>query len=163
MIFSSRIWFFLGFLFCVGLLLTAAYFQFVDGLEPCPLCITQRIAVLVVGIVLLAAALHNPGKKGTRLYAVGGLLLALSGAAVSARHVWLQNLPPEEAPACGPGIGYIVKNFPLSKTVEALLSGTGECAEVLWTFLGLSIPGWTLVAFILLGSLSILQFWNAKA
>lgn len=151
-----------GFLACLGLLLTAAYFQFVEELEPCPLCISQRIAILAVGIVFLAAAIHNPGRTGTRVYAVATACVALIGAGISARHVWLQNLPPAEVPECSPGLEYIFNNFPLSETVKLLLNGTGECAEVLWTFLGLSIPAWTLVAFVFLGGWSLAQFWSGR-
>jgi disulfide bond formation protein DsbB len=73
---------------------------------------------------------------------------------VSGRHVWIQNLPADQVPSCGPGLSYMFENFPLSKTIEAMLSGTGECADVLWTFLGLSIPAWTFVAF------AALAIWN---
>ncbi len=148
MIISPRLGFFLGFAFCAVLLSVAAYFQFVKELEPCPLCITQRVFVLGTGIVFLMATLHNPGPLGRRIYAGWATVLALAGAAVSARHVWLQNLPKEEVPACGPGLAYVFEHFPLSKTIKLLLSGTGECADVLWTFLGLSIPAWTLIAFL---------------
>lgn len=160
--YSARAWFFLGFLACVALLLTAAYFQFARNLEPCPLCISQRVLVLVIALVLLAATLHNPESFGIQIYALLGLLAASLGAFVSGRHIWLQSLPPSEVPSCGPGLEYVFKHFPLSKTFELLLNGTGECAEILWTFLGLSIPGWTLVAFLLLGATSIAQYWNIQ-
>lgn len=142
------------------MLAVGAYFQFVEGLEPCPLCISQRIAILLTGLVLLVGAIHNPVACGRKAYAIGGGVAALAGASISARHIWLQNLPPEEVPECGPGLSYIFENFPLSETIKLMLNGTGECAEVLWTFLGLSIPGWTLVAFLMLATLSLLQFWN---
>lgn len=157
---TPRTWFFLGFISCILMLATAAFFQFVMDLEPCPLCISQRIAILLVGIVFLIAAIHNPKKKGIKSYAIGGTIAALIGASISARHVWIQNLPPNEVPECGPGLAYIFENFPLIETLKLMLSGTGECADILWTFLGLSIPGWTLVAFIMLGAMSLLQFWN---
>ncbi len=159
---SARNWFFIGFLACLAMLLAAGYFQFVKNLEPCPLCISQRVLVLVVGIIFLIAVLHNPKSYGIKTYSIIGLITALLGASVSGRHVWLQNLPPEEVPSCGPGLEYVFKHFPLSKTIELLLSGTGECAEILWTFLGLSIPAWTFVAFILLAAVNIAQFWNAQ-
>ena len=158
--YHARTWFFVGFLACLVMLLTAAYFQFVRHLEPCPLCISQRVLVLAVAMVLLAASIHNPGTTGVKIYSLLGLITASLGAFVSGRHIWLQNLPAEEVPSCGPGLEYVFKHFPLNKTLELLLSGTGECAEVLWTFLGLSIPGWTFTAFLLLGGLSIAQYWN---
>lgn len=162
MLFTARIWFTLGFFSCFGMLLVGAYFQFVEELEPCPLCISQRIAILLTGVVFLIAALHNPQTTGRRIYAILGTFTALAGGAISIRHLWLQNLPPDQVPECGPGLSYVFENFPLSETIRVMLSGTGECADVLWVFLGLSIPGWTLVAFLMLAGLSLLQFWNCK-
>ena len=160
MIYPPRTWFLIGFLICLGIMLTAVWFQFVKELEPCPLCIAQRIAVLAVGLVFLIATLHNPMQLGARIYAVLGFIVACIGGAISIRHVWLQNLPPEEVPTCGPGIEYMFEYFPLADAIKMMLTGTGECAEVLWTFLGLSIPAWTLVAFIFLGLFSLSQYWN---
>ncbi len=162
MLFTSRIWFFLGFIGCFGMLLVGAYFQFVEELEPCPLCISQRIAILLTGLVFLIAAIHNPKSRGRRIYAILGTVTALTGASISIRHLWLQNLPPDEVPECGPGLSYVFENFPLSETVKVMLNGTGECSDILWEFLGLSIPGWTLVAFLMLAGLSLLQYWNSK-
>jgi disulfide bond formation protein DsbB len=160
--FNPRVWFLLGFLGCMTLLAMGAYFQFVQGLDPCPLCISQRIAILATGMVFLIAALHNPGPAGTRRYAVLGAVTALSGAAISIRHVWLQHLPPEEVPECGPGLDYVLQNFPLFETVKLMLSGTGDCAKVDWTLLGFSMPAWTLVAFLMLATLSLLQIRNRE-
>ncbi len=160
---NARICFLLAFLFCGALLLSAIYFQFVGGLEPCPLCISQRIMVLFVALVLLAAVLHNPGELGTKIYAVAGALTALAGASISGRHVWLQHLPKEEVPACGPGLEYMFKNFPLGDTLHAMLTGTGDCAVVDWTLLGLSMPAWVLLCFLGLSAFSLAQFWNRPA
>jgi disulfide bond formation protein DsbB len=160
--FNARIWFLLGFLGCVFLLSMGAYFQFVGGLEPCPLCISQRIGILLTGIVFLIAGIHNPGAKGIKRYAILGALTALAGGSVSVRHVWLQHLPPDQVPDCGPGLEYVFQNFPLFETVKLMISGTGDCAKVDWTFLGMSMPAWTLVAFLMLASLSFLQFWNTE-
>jgi disulfide bond formation protein DsbB len=158
---APRVCFLLGFLFCDGLLAAAVAFQFVGGLEPCPLCISQRIMVLFVALVLLAAVLHNPsGAKGVRGWALAGFVAALLGASVSGRHVWLQHLPPEEVPACGPGLAYMFQYFPLSDTLRAMLTGTGECAKVDWTLLGLSMPAWVLLCFLALAALSLAQWWN---
>lgn len=160
--FKARIWFFLGFLGCVILLSMGAYFQFVDGLEPCPLCISQRIGILLTGIVFLIAAIHNPGPSGIKRYAILGVITALAGGSVSVRHVWLQHLPPDQVPECGPGLEYVLQNFPLFDIVKMMLSGTGDCAKVDWTFLGMSMPAWTLIAFLMLAGLSLLQFWNTE-
>lgn len=158
--FNSRTWFLLGFVSCFFMLATGAFFQFMMELEPCPLCISQRIAILVLGLVFLIAAIHNPIEIGRKIYAILGMIAALIGASISTRHVWIQNLPPDKVPECGPGLEYIFENFPLIETIKLMLNGTGECADVLWSFLGLSIPAWTLVAFIILATISLLQFWN---
>lgn len=157
---TSRVCFLAGFLFCLGLLITALVFQFSGGLEPCPLCISQRIMVLAVALVLLAAVIHNPGRIGTRIYAVVGTLTALGGAGVSGRHVWLQHLPADQVPACGPGLSYMFQYFPLTDTLKAMLSGTGDCAKVDWTLFGLSMPAWVLLCFLGLAVLSVAQWWN---
>lgn len=152
---SPRVYFLLGFAACAGLLGVGAYLQFVEELEPCPLCISQRLAILATGIVFLAAGLHN---RGRRLYAVAAALTALVGASISARHVWLQHLPPEEVPECSPGLEYVFQHFPLADTVKLMLTGTGECAKVDWTLLGLSIPAWTLMAFLGLAAWALWQY-----
>lgn len=137
-----------GFAACVALMATALWLQHVGGLEPCPLCVLQRGAVIVLGVVLLAGALHDPGTAGRRVYGVLITLAAVAGAGVAGRHVWLQSLPPDQAPECGPGLEYMLGAFPLTDVIEMVLRGSGECAEVQWTFLSLSIPEWTLLTFI---------------
>ena len=159
---NARICFLLGFLICVVLLAIAVYFQLVDGLEPCPLCISQRLVILLIGLVFLVGGLHNPKQTGIKRYALFGTVVALLGASISSRHVWLQHLPPEEVPECGPGLAYMFQYFPLFDTLKLMLSGTGDCAKVDWTMLGFSMPAWTLLAFILLAILSFLQIWNNK-
>jgi disulfide bond formation protein DsbB len=158
--FNARIWFFLGFLACAGLLGMGAYFQLVQGLEPCPLCISQRLAILLTGIVFLIAGLHYPGEVGVKRYALLGTITALLGASISTRHVWLQHLPPDKVPECGPELAYMFQYFPLFDTLKLMLSGTGDCAKVDWTLLGFSMPVWTLLAFLMLATLSFLQRWN---
>ncbi|MDX9741702.1 MAG: disulfide bond formation protein B [Gammaproteobacteria bacterium] len=136
-----------GFIVCALLIVTALYMQHGMGLEPCPLCIMQRVAVIVLGLILLVAAIHNPGRIGQRLYAALVMLAAIAGGGVAARHVWLENLPEDRIPACGPGLDYMLENFPLQRVIEMVFRGSGECAEVAWSFLGLSIAGWMLVIF----------------
>lgn len=160
--FSARIWFFLGFLFCVGLMLAAFYFQFQEGLSPCPLCISQRIMVVATGLVMLGAALHNPGPRGIRAWALAGALMSIGGAVISARHVWIQHLPADEVPSCGPGLAYMFQYFPLTDTLKAMVSGTGDCAKVDWTLLGLSMPAWVLACFAALAVLSLAQYVNVS-
>lgn len=158
--FTPRIWFFLGSAGCVFLLSMGAYFQFGQGLEPCPLCISQRIAIFLTGLVFLIAAIHNPARTGINRYAIVGALTALGGASISTRHVWIQHLPPDQVPECKPALEYMLQNFPLIETVKLMLSGTGDCAKVDWTMLGFSMPAWTLVAFLMLATLSLVQIWN---
>lgn len=157
---SSRVLNFAGFIACAALIAFAYFLEYVQGLEPCPLCMAQRIAVIAVGLVLLAAALHNPAALGRRLYAGFTILFALGGAALATRQLWLQSLPPDQVPACGPGLYYMLEVFPLSEVLMTMLQGTGDCAKVDWTFLGLSIAGWTFVwfgLFILFGVYQLLR------
>ncbi|WP_026180451.1 disulfide bond formation protein B [Hahella ganghwensis] len=153
---SNRMIYGLAFAVIAGLMGFAFYLQYVEGLEPCPLCMAQRIAFVALGLVFLAAFLHGPKKLGSMVYTALGGLVALSGLALAIRQLWLQNLPEDQVPACGPGLEYMLEVFPLGEVITMMLKGTGECAEVQWTFIGLSIPGWTAIAFIgfvfLLGS-----------
>lgn len=126
----------------------AFYLQYVEGLAPCPLCMTQRIFLVAVGVVALIAAAHNPGKAGLRLYAAGAFLFTALGAAFAGRHVWLQHLPEDQVPACGPSLEYLIDTLPLRDALSVLLMGDGNCAEVVWQFLGFSIPELTLAVFI---------------
>jgi disulfide bond formation protein DsbB len=160
-IIRPRFWFLLGGLGCVFLLSMGAYFQFVQGLDPCPLCISQRLGIFLTGLVFMIAVAHNPKQqKGINRYAILGALTALGGGSISTRHIWIQHLPPDQVPECKPALEYMLQNFPLIETVKLMLSGTGDCAKVDWTMLGFSMPAWTLVAFLMLASLSILQIWN---
>ena len=159
---SSRGLFSLGCLLCAAMLGIAGYFQFIDNLEPCPLCILQRVFTLLVGMVLLVAVLHNPKNIGVRIYGFLAGLSALLGASISARHLWLQSLPEDQVPSCGPGLNFMLDNFPLADTFNMVLRGSGECAEVSWTFIGISIPGWTLLAFILLAALSFIPLFRRQ-
>ena len=161
--FTPRIWFFVGFVSCISMLGIGAYLQFVEHLEPCPLCISQRIGLLAVGVLMLIAALHNPGIAGIKRYAIAGAILASIGGSISIRHIWIQHLPPDQVPECGPGLEYVFENFPLAETIKLMLSGTGDCAIVDWTLLGFSIPELTLLAFLGLAGLSLLQIWNIPA
>ncbi|MFT7285930.1 MAG: disulfide bond formation protein DsbB [Halieaceae bacterium] len=150
--------FFAGiFLLTVLAMAFALYLQHGLALSPCPLCITQRIFVILTGLLALIAALHNPRGWGRRLYALLCVLAAVAGGAVAARHVWLQHLPEDLAPACGPSLAYMLDTLPLSDTFELVMMGDGNCADVVWTLLGFSIPEQTLALFLVLGALSLYQ------
>jgi disulfide bond formation protein DsbB len=133
---------------CAALMAYAMYAQEVLGLHPCPLCITQRIFVILVGLFALVAMAHNPTGAMRRVYAGLGMLAALVGGIVAGRHVYIQNLPPDQVPSCGPGLEYMFNTFPFMEAVAVLFRGDGNCAVVDWSFLGLSMPAWVLVAFV---------------
>jgi len=152
-----------GFLGSCFLMLTAlGYFQYYLQLEPCPLCIMQRIVVMGLGLVFLFAAIHNPESMGRRIYASLLAVIAIIGLAIAGRHVWIQNLPADQVPECGPGLDYLLEVFPLTKALTMVFQGSGECAEVLWKFLGLTIPGWMLVVFSAYLIAALLLFLNLK-
>ena len=154
---SHRSVYLAGFIGCAILIAVALYFQYVMELEPCPLCIVQRVFFVVVGVICLVAFIHNPKTWGNKFYGILGTIAAIAGAAVAARHVWLQNLPPELVPECGPGLDYMLRVFPLGEVMDMVFTGSGECAEVAWRFLGLTIPGWTLVAYVLIAVVALYQ------
>jgi disulfide bond formation protein DsbB len=138
------------------LIAVALYFQHVMGLEPCPLCVFQRVFVIGVGLIGLIAFLHNPVSALARKIYISVALLPISGGVlVASRHVWLQHLPPERVPDCGPGLSYILDAFPWSEALAMILKGSGECAAVEWTLLGLSIPEWTLGIFLIMLAISL--------
>jgi disulfide bond formation protein DsbB len=147
---------------CVVAMLFAYYLDGVLGLEPCPLCMTQRVFVVGCGLFALVAFAHGPGLLGRRVYALIAGLFALGGGAVAARHVWLQHLPDELVPACGPGLSYMLETLPLSETLELILMGDGNCAEVVWTFMGLSIPEQTLILFFALTAANVWQLLRGE-
>jgi len=149
-IMSTRLAYALGSLVCLGLLVFALYLQYVEHQEPCPLCILQRIVFLAMMLLFIVAAVHGPGRRGATGYSTVIALLGLVGTAIATRHVWLQHLPADQVPACGPGLEYLLKKLPLTDVLGKVLAGSGECAEVGWTFLGLSIAGWSLVWFVVL-------------
>ncbi|MCG8519087.1 MAG: disulfide bond formation protein B [Pseudomonadales bacterium] len=144
---NRRLVFFLVFVVCAGLLATAFYMEHVQGLEPCPLCWMQRFAFMAVGLVSLVAALHNPGPLGGRIYGLSLAVAAGGGLGLAGRQLWLQSLPADQVPACGPSVDYMLEVFPLGEVLAMAIRGTGDCAEVVWRFLGLSIPGWTALFF----------------
>lgn len=146
-----------GALLCLAAMIGALWLQYGVGLEPCPLCIFQRVAMITTGVIFLVAGLHNPRRVGRCIYAALAGLAALAGAGVAIRHLWLQQLPPGQVPACGPGLNYMLEVFPLQDVIAMVLSGSGSCAEVHWRLLGLSLPGWSLIAFVLLVLLALVQ------
>ena len=146
---SFRQIYMLGFLMCAGLLGAAYYFEYAMYLDPCPLCIMQRIAVFALGVVFFLGAMHNPSYVLIqRIYTGAGVGAATFGSAIAGRHVWIQNLPADEVPTCGPSLEYMVDALPLAELIGVMLRGNGNCAEAVWSFFGLSMPQWTLIWFV---------------
>ncbi len=143
----------------VGLIAYALFAQYVLDLEACPLCIFQRVAFVAAGLVFLVAGLHSPLGTSARVYAGLGVAAAGIGAGIAGWHVYIQNLPADQVPSCGPGLDYLFDAFSPFEALEMVFTGSGECAEINWSFLGLSMPGWALVWFILLGALAVFANW----
>lgn len=151
---SYRVSFLVGFLICIALLAFALYAEYQWGLEPCPLCIFQRIGFLVMAVFFLLGAIHGPTAGGRWFYT--GLLLAgaLFGIATAGRHLWIQSLPADQVPSCGPNLGYMFDAFPLAKVLKMVFTGSGECAKI-QPILGMPIPFWSLLWFVLLSIFAI--------
>ncbi len=148
---------FAGFLFCAGMMAYALYAEYVLYLDPCPLCVFQRIAVILLGVVLLIAAVHDPRRWPKYVYAGWAALFTAAGAGVAAWHIRLQHLPPDNVPSCGPGLNYMLDNFPLGDALKMVFRGSGECASIDWQLLGLSMPAWVLIALLAVGGMGV---WN---
>jgi disulfide bond formation protein DsbB len=148
---------------CAGLLGFGYYLQYFEGQDPCPLCLVQRAFFYGVILVFAAATLHFPGRAGKIVYCSLGALLAFGGLGVAGRHVWLQHLPADQVPACGPDLFFMIENFPLSRTLEKLFMASGQCAEVTWRFLGLSIAEWSLACFAGLTAYAVWLAFSGKS
>jgi len=147
------------FLACAGLMGFGMYLQIAKGLEPCPLCILQRYAFVLTGLIALIAALHDPGRIGRWIYSALLVLSAATGAVIAGRQSWLQHNPPKVLD-CGPDLAYMLDSFPLTAVLPRVFKGEGDCAKVVWKFLGLSIPEWALVwfiAFIIAAALAVVM------
>jgi disulfide bond formation protein DsbB len=158
-----RTQYFAGFAVCATMLAYAYYSQFQLGAEPCPLCIFQRIAFIVMAIFFLAGAIHGPRETGRRVYALLVLLGAMAGAGIAIYHIWVQHQPPDPMVGCTPGWNYMVENFPISKVLKMAFTGHADCAEVNWTLLGLSMPFWTLLSYLILGAGAVWAGFRQRA
>ncbi len=149
------------FVICSCLLGYGYYLQYVEYLEPCPLCMVQRVAFLAIALTALISAIHGPQFLGIRIYS--GLLVFFStfGGAIASRQIWLQHLPKDQIPECGPGLSFMLETAPFLDVVKTLIIGTGDCAEVVWTFLGFSIPEWALVMFVSICIVNLIIFKKA--
>jgi protein dithiol:quinone oxidoreductase len=152
---NTRVLLALPAMICTALLAYGYYLQYFDNQDPCPLCLVQRGFYYGVLLVSAVAALHFPGRTGRSLYCAAASLFALGGLGVAARQVWLQHLPADQVPACGPDLFFMMENFPLGRMLEKLFLGSGQCAEVTWRFLGLSIAEWSLAWFAALAMYAV--------
>jgi disulfide bond formation protein DsbB len=144
-LFHPRSTYFLITVACAALLGYGLYIQHADFVDPCPLCVFQRLAFIGIGSVALLAGIHYPGPMRGWFYGSGVIVGGIAGASIAGWHLWLQNLPPDQVPDCGMGLNYMLETMPLTEVLTQVFQGSGECAEIAWTFLGLSMPGWTFV------------------
>lgn len=151
------------FLIPLALLGFGYYLEFVQGLEPCPLCVTQRVCFYLVAAFAFAGLFKYRSVLYQRICNALAAFSALTGLLVAGRQLWLQSLPEDRVPACGPDLAYMLNNFPLTEALAIMFKGDGNCAEIDWTFLGLSIAGWSFVAFAGLLVLAAFQFWRGAA
>lgn len=162
-ILAGRAGYALGFFVSFGLVAFALYIQQKHGLEPCPLCISQRIAFMALGALFLLAALYNPGMTGRRVYGVLQFAAAATGAGIAARHIWIQANPDKVMSECGVGFDYLFESFPMQRALQLIFQGTGECSAIDWTWLGLTIPQLSLIAFAGLGLWAVALVFMKKA
>lgn len=150
---SFRARFLAGFAACIGLIGYAIWTQLYGGLEPCNLCIFQRVAFALLGLVFLVGGLHAPhGAVGRRWYGLGAFLAAAIGIGIAGRHVWVQSLPADLVPSCGPPLGFLQESAGMLGMIKKVLTGSGSCGTIDWTFLGLAMPAWSLICFIVLAA-----------
>ncbi len=159
---TSRLFYLLLFTVCLSLLGFGLYLEHVKGLEPCPLCAFQRMAYIAITFIALVSAIHNPKNVFRIIYNILLIIVALIGAGIAGRQTWLQHLPPELVPECGPGLDYMLEVFPLGEALKMILSGSGECAEVHWRFIGFSIAEWSLVCFTVIVIATVIATFMLK-
>lgn len=160
---AFRLRFLLGFVACAALIGFALFSQTHWHLNPCPLCIFQRIAFAALGLAFLMGGLIAPrGTTGRRILGVIALIPALAGVGIAARHVWLTHLPPDQVPACGPPLEFMMDASPFADVVRQVLTGSGECAKVDWHLFGMSMPAWSLLWFVLLTGLIAMSAFRRR-
>ena len=151
---SPRLWFAVVFVACAALLGFGLVLQQIEHIEPCPMCIMQRYAFVVAGVIALAAALHDSHGAGRRIYALLLLLAAIAGGSVAVRQSWIQHFPPKVVD-CGPDLEFMLDSFPLAQALPMIFRGSGDCSKVTWSFLGLSIAEWALMWFVLMAAIAL--------
>jgi len=161
---SFRAQYLAGFVFCAVLLAYAFYEQFQMGVEPCPMCIFQRLAFIGMGIFFLIGGLHSPDAKGRRVYAIIVAICALIGVGVAINHLRLQFMPHDPMMGgCGPGLSYMLDAFPLTDALKKAFTGSGDCGDINWVFLGITMPGGGLFWYVILGAGAVWAGWRKRA
>jgi disulfide bond formation protein DsbB len=146
-----------GLVACAGLIAYAYFYvELYEGIEPCPLCMFQRVGIGLMGLIFLVATLHDPKGWGAKVYAGLLCLASLATVAIAARHIYVQHAPPGLIPSCGAPLEYMVKIMPLTEVIAKVLAGSGECAQINWHFLGLAMPAWVLIWALGLGAAGVL-------
>ena len=160
---SFRTQFLFGFLACMALVGYAIWTQLYDGLEPCNLCIFQRIVFAALGVVFLVGGLHSPrGAGGRRTYGIAAFLAAGIGIGIAGRHVWVQSLPADLVPSCGPPLGFLQESVGVLGMIKKVLTASGSCGTIDWTLLGLAMPAWSLICFIVLALWALYAGFRAQ-
>ena len=145
----------------VSLIFAIYYLEKTLYLDPCPLCVLDRVVIAALGFIYLVALIHNPGSLFKKVYGLLAILLCIIGIGLASRHIWLQNLPRDQVPECGPDIFFMLDTLPLFDALKKVLTGSGSCADISWTFAGLTIPEQTLILFVGLLILSVIQTLRA--
>ena len=138
--------------------IAVGYFENNLKLEPCYLCVIQRGIIIVIGMICVLAAVHNPRQFGQRVYASLSITMVIIGIYFSGKQLWLQSLPESQVPSCGIPVKHLFDNFSITEAFTMLLGGDGNCAEVQWQLLGFSMPGWVMVCFVGFGVIGAIQF-----
>ncbi len=156
-------WYWFGLVGSVALIAIAYfYFQLHKGLAPCPLCMFQRACLVGVAFSCLLGLLISPRKIGARLISFFCVLFSFAGLVIAGRQVWLQYLPADQVPECGPGLDFMLETFPMMELLESVFKGSGECAEVQWVFLGLSMPEWMIGVFLVMTLISLRMLFSKE-
>jgi protein dithiol:quinone oxidoreductase len=159
-LFSSRALFVYGLLLVVFSMSFAIYLQFFHGLEPCSLCVFQRLAYILYAFIIIIALIHHPRSWGMRVYAFFSILPSAVGLAIALRQAWIQSLPADQIPGCGPGLNFLLQEFSLSKVLSVVWAGSSDCAIVTWRFLNQSMAVWSAILFGILILLSLVVLFK---
>ncbi len=144
-----------------SMVFAVGYLQMIEYLAPCSLCILDRAVVIGLCITFALALIHNPVRIGRKIYATLAILLSITGIGICARHVWLQHQPKEAAHECGPGFWHMLENMPMKSFLDTIFNSTGDCADIQFQLLGLSLPALTLILFVVFLLLSLAMFFTS--